>query len=230
MTDSWDPLAEWWISEGQADPSYDLDIVPMLQRLLPGPRGRVLDIGCGTGHLAEHLGGGAVGVDASERLASVARDEMPAVVARAPDLGCFRSAVFDGAVSVYLFDLVADLDTLFGTVARLVRPGGWLVVVVNHPVYTAPGSAPIMDVDGEVLWRWGTYFTEGSSVEPAGPGVVRFEHRPTSIVMRSAAMAGWVLEDMVEAPLGEETIGVLPGYAGQDMIPRLLGVRWIRGA
>ena len=50
-------------------------------------------------------------------------------------------------------------------------------MVINHPIWTAPGSTPIEEPEGEILWRTGTYFGRGFSDEPAGKGKVRFYHR-----------------------------------------------------
>lgn len=232
MSEAWDELADWWIDEGTGDPSYRFDVVPLLTALLPdvpdGDRGRVLDLGCGDGHLARLLGTDVIGVDGSERLARAATATLPVVVARVPDLACLRSESFDAIVSVYLLDLVDDLDGFFASTAALTGDGGHLVVVVNHPVYTAPGAVPIMDTDGELLWRWGSYFAPGTTVEPAGPGTVRYVHRPMGAVMTAAAAAGWDLEAVDERPMSHRTIEALPGYEGQDTVPRYLGVRWRR--
>lgn len=226
MSDSWDPIADWWIEEAASDPAYRLDVVPMLTALVPTEPGLVLDLGCGDGHLASRIGERVVGFDRSETLARAAAVRMPTVVGRAPDLRCFRASVFDGAVSVYLLDLLADDRSFFRSCAEVVRDSGWLVVVINHPVYTAPGSAPLIDEDGEVLWRWGRYFEPGWTDEPVGTETVRYEHRPVASLLSVAADAGWRLDAMLERSLSPATIERIPGAYGQDRIPRLLGVRW----
>jgi SAM-dependent methyltransferase len=226
MSDSWDAIAEWWIIEAASDPAYPHDVVPLLTELVPVEPGLVLDLGCGDGHLAPHIGGSVVGFDRSERLARAAATRIPAVVGRAPDLRCFRSDAFDGAASVYLLDLLADEVAFFRACATVVRPSGWLVIVINHPVYTAPGSAPLIDEDGEILWRWGRYFDPGSTDESVGSQIVRYEHRSVASLLNAAAGSGWRLEAMHERALSPTTIELIPGAFGQDRIPRLLGVRW----
>ena len=76
-----------------------------------------------------------------------------------------------------------------------------------------------MDEDGEVLWRWGSYFTTGASDEPAGDHTVRFHHRPLGMLLTSAAAHGWSLEAFRERPLSEGVVAVEPGYVGQEQIP-----------
>lgn len=227
MSDTWERLASWWIAEGPSDPSYRFDVLPLLSDLLPERRGRVLDLGCGEGHLASTIGGDIAGLDASLALARVASTTMPVVVGRVPDIGFFRPMTFDLVVSVYLLDLVADAQAFFESVADVAVDGGSLVVIINHPIYTAPGSAPMLDDDGEILWRWGEYLGIGTSVEPAGPGFVTYRHRPVGELVSVAARAGWHLEALVERPLSAQTITALPGYDGQDSLPRFLGARWV---
>lgn len=86
----------------------------------------------------------------------------------------------------------------------------------------------MLDIDDEILWRWGSYFTQGSSTEPAGEDVVEFFHRPMDALLTSAADRGWMLERMVERGLSDEAVARMPSYKGQESIPRLLGVRWRR--
>jgi hypothetical protein len=129
---------------------------------------------------------------------------------------------------VFVFDLIENIDAFFAEVGRVVSPDGSLVVIINHPAFTAPGSGPFMDSDLDVFWRWGDYFGRGSSLVPAGSGAVAMYHRSTAEILTSAAQAGWQLEVLIEAPLGAAAIERDPSYAGQEAIPRFLGVRWRR--
>jgi len=228
MGDNWDDIASWWSDEAAADPAYGIDVHPMLKELLPDDPGSVVDLGCGEGQGMRLVGGSVIGVDLSTELAVAASATGPVVVAELPDLGCFVDKAFDTAYSVYLVDLVEDHIEFFSECARVVRPGGAMVMVINHPAYTAPDSAPLLDDDGEVLWRWGDYFRTGSSLEPAGHREIRYHHRPLGQLLSDAASVGWTLDVMIERGLSADTIMQLPGYAGQQQIPRLLGVRWIR--
>jgi SAM-dependent methyltransferase len=174
-------------------------------------------------------GGLTVGVDLSHRLLTEAVAHGPCVRNHLPRLSCFVDDAFDTAVSIYLLDLISDEPTFFTEIARVIKPGGALVIVINHPVCTAPGSAPIGDSDGEVLWRWGSYHQRGSSFEIGGGRNLEFFHRPIDVILNEAAKAGWVLEQIDERPLSSATIERLPEYVGQEAVPRLLGVRWRNG-
>ena len=228
VSDNWDDIASWWTDEAAADSAYAIDVHPLLVELLPQDPGATVDLGCGEGQGMRLVGGSVVGVDLSTELAVEASVAGPVVVAELPGLDFFVDDAFDTAYSVYLLDLIEDHAGFFTESARIVRNGGALVIVINHPAYTAPGSAPLLDEDGEVLWRWGDYFRTGSSLEPAGHREIRFHHRPLGHLLTDAAAAGWNLDLMVERALSADTIKALPGYVGQHHIPRLLGVRWVR--
>lgn len=228
MSEDWSDLAQWWMNEVLTDPSYGADVHPILVELMPRVVGVAMDLGCGEGQGMRLIGQDVLGCDVSHDLLMRADTNGRVVRACLPEMRWLREDSLDCAFSVYLLDLIEDHVRFFAETARGVKPGGSLVVVINHPAYTAPGSAPIADIEGEILWRWGEYFSSGSSTEPAGPGEVRFFHRPMADLLTAAAIAGWKVEAMIERGLSSETIARIPGYQGQEAIPRLLGVRWSR--
>lgn len=228
--DDWDDIARWWSDEIVDDAAYRSDVHPLYGLLTAKMTGVVADLGCGEGQAMAVPGRGTIGIDLSQALLVGAVSVGPVVRARLPDLSCFRSDCFDHAGSIYLVDLIEDDGQFFDEVSRVVKPGGSLAIVINHPVFTAPGSAPISDVDGEVLWRWGGYDSKGASSAPAGHRTIEFHHRSLGALLTAAAGSGWDLEEIHERPLSPDAIRALPGYAGQEDIPRLLGVRWRNGA
>jgi len=224
----WDAIADWWLGEVADDPCYREQVLPLLGRLLGDAAGPVLDLGCGEGQGMRYLGGDVLGCDLSARLLRRARRAGPVVRCRLPDLSWLVDGAVAAAYSVFVLDLLADLDGFFREAARVTRRGGPLVVVVNHPAFTPHDAGPIVDLDGEVLWRWGRYLAEGTSLQPAGSRRVRFHHRPLGRILTGAAAAGWCLEELEEQALGPAVIAREPGYHGQEGIPRILGVRWRR--
>jgi len=228
-----DALADWWVGEVAADPVYAGEVVPLALGVLDPVPGRLyLELGCGEGEVMRAVAGrGArvLGCDLSERLARRAAAAGPVAVCRLPDLSWVRAGSLDGACAVLVLEHLEELAPLFVEAARIVRPGGVLALVSNHPAYTAPGSGPLVDPeDGEVLWRWGPYMEEGSSEEPAGEGSVVFHHRSLGVLLTAAASAGWCLERLVEHGVGEERAAEDSLLAAQRQIPRLLAVRWVR--
>jgi len=228
MGSSWEDLAEWWTNEVRSDPTYALDVNPILLELTLGSRGTSMDLGCGEGQGMRLIGVEAFGCDLSRALLHRSSANGRVVRSRLPDLRWLKAQSLHTAFSVYLVDLIEDYQGFFSETARVVKPDGVLAVVINHPAYTAVGAGPMLDIDDEILWRWGSYFTEGSSTEPAGEDVVEFFHRPMDALLTAAADSGWMLERMMERGLSEEAVARMPSYKGQESIPRLLGVRWRR--
>jgi arsenite methyltransferase len=103
------------------------------------PGERVLDVGCGPGfyvaELLEQVGpeGSVVGVDASEPMLAVAakrcegRDNVSFHLADATALPVDDGA-FDAALSVQVFEYIADVGAALGELHRALRPGGRVLV------------------------------------------------------------------------------------------------------
>jgi SAM-dependent methyltransferase len=222
---TWSEMGEWWLTELEGDPAYEEVVTPILFEVLEPVAGALyLDMGSGEGRVMRSVrdrGSQVHGVELNEVLASRSAEVGPTIVARLPELSFLRSNSYDGAYCVLVLEHIPDYGALFAAVARVVKPGGTLCLVMNHPVWTAPGSTPITDSDGEVLWRPGGYFSEGVTDEPVGKATVRFHHRPLGSILNAAADTGWILERMVETPHHE--------LEDQDGISRLMACRWRLG-
>jgi SAM-dependent methyltransferase len=105
------------------------------------PPGRVLDVGCGTGALAERLaqrGYDVTGVDPSEGMLEVMRRrdaELTAIRGSGTDLPCDDDA-FDLVVTVAALHHIADPDAVrrtLGEMVRVSRPGGRIVIWDHNP-------------------------------------------------------------------------------------------------
>ena len=102
-----------------------------------GPGGRVLDVATGTGDLAIELagrvapGGEVVGSDFSEEMLARARDKAPQIAwewANALELP-YPDDSFDAATVGFGARNFSDLDRGLAEMARVVRPGGRVVVL-----------------------------------------------------------------------------------------------------
>lgn len=127
-----DRLADHWQEVGQEFALGTLRAEIVAQAWPCGPR--VADLGCGTGFLAAWLaarGAHVLAVDHSERMLAEARQKAPAGVEfRQGELDALP--IGDGEVDAAFANLVwhhvPDLDAAAREVARIVRPGGVVVV------------------------------------------------------------------------------------------------------
>ncbi|MGH8911189.1 MAG: methyltransferase domain-containing protein [Acidimicrobiia bacterium] len=227
----WSALAEWWLTELADDPAYEEEVLPLALDLLgPRPGATYLDLGCGEGRVMAAIasrGAIPVGVDVAASLLEKASSFGQVHQAEIPPLDFLDDDSVDGVVVVLVLEHLEEEQSMFAEAARVTRSGGVMALVINHPIWTAPKSTPILDDTEEILWRPGEYFSHGWSDEPAGERTVRFHHRSMAQLVNSAAEAGWSLKRMVEIGLSEAQIERTPGLAGQNHIPRLLGVRWV---
>lgn len=104
------------------DPSH-LEKVDRLLDLQPGDR--VLEIGCGQGHLTKRLAARGIditGIDANPNASVVAESEL-VVHMRAEALE-FDDGEFDSIVGVHSIEHIPDLKGAFAEIARVLKPGG----------------------------------------------------------------------------------------------------------
>ncbi|CAM5506708.1 2-methoxy-6-polyprenyl-1,4-benzoquinol methylase, mitochondrial [Streptomyces alboniger] len=111
---------------------------PVVQRILDGlPVGTALDAACGTGRHTAHLhqlGHHVIGVDASAEMLAQARKRLPDVVFHEADLRQLplRDHAVDTVVCALALTHVPDLGAVLAEFARVLRPGGHLVISDAH--------------------------------------------------------------------------------------------------
>ena len=113
-------------------------------RLLPEAPGRWVDLGCGRGELLDLADGRppglarplGIGLDRSiADLRDASRGGRSCVAADLTRSLPFRDASLDGACLVEVIEHIANAETLVAELARVVRPGGWLVVTTPNVVH-----------------------------------------------------------------------------------------------
>src|SRR5262245_17805329 len=175
---------DWWLGRGlyvdRDRPGWD-DEVRVLAELIAGlPAARTLDVACGTGFLTRHLRGEVVGLDQSERMLGVAREQAPhATFVHADALRLpFGDGEFDRVFTSYFYCHLEDSERArFLAEAKRVAPE--LVAVASVP----GADDPLERYEERVLndgSRWTVFkrvFTGDQHAAELGGGEVLHEGR-----------------------------------------------------
>jgi SAM-dependent methyltransferase len=110
-------------------------LADVIRRLVkPGPKARVLEVGCGTGHNLEMLGKfgklEACELDAVARGMASDRLGRPVLEARLPDLSMFKARSYDLVALLDVLEHVPDDRASLKAIRGLLKPGGALVLTV----------------------------------------------------------------------------------------------------
>jgi 2-polyprenyl-6-hydroxyphenyl methylase/3-demethylubiquinone-9 3-methyltransferase len=130
----------WWDPKGPSKPLHELNPLRLqyVQRLAELAHKEVLDVGCGGGILSEamaRVGAKVLGIDLGQGVLDVA--ELHALEAKVPvvyravaaeDLACERPGAFDVVTCMEMLEHVPDPGATLGALAKLVRPGGDVIV------------------------------------------------------------------------------------------------------
>ena len=144
----------WSATYDRPNSAFDLDEPVVREIVDPLPLGVALDAACGTGRYAGFLvrrGHRVIGVDGSPDMLARARTRVPQGEFLLGDL--HRLPVADAGVDLVVCGLalthVATLEPVMAEFARVLRPGGHLVIADMHPERVALGAVPpVRGADG----------------------------------------------------------------------------------
>jgi ubiquinone/menaquinone biosynthesis C-methylase UbiE len=107
----------------------------VLDWLAPRMGERILDVGCGPGHLVSEIGqlvgqgGRAVGVDVSAQMLMLAERRGVEVVQVHDTSLPFDDGAFDAATATQVYEFVEDLPNSLAELHRVLRPGGRALIL-----------------------------------------------------------------------------------------------------
>ena len=182
-------------AESYDDPANDTIALeePVVRALLDDlPPGRVLDAACGTGRHAAYLaaaGRDVIGVDASEAMLTRARVKLPRADLRRGELTALplEDGGVAGAVCGLALSHLPDLGPALSELARVLRPGGRLVISNPHPLAVG-------------LLGWRAVFTDGTGER----STIREYAHLHSDYMTALTDAGLVARRLIEPRLTRE--------------------------
>jgi len=253
VRDVWNENAAYWDEYmGEGNDFVNVLCWPALERLLAPTAGMgVLDVACGNGLTSRRLGrlgAHVTAFDVSSEMIDRARARTAAedgdIDYRVIDAGDdatlleLGDGAFDAALSnMALFDM-AEIDPLFTTLARLLKPGGVFVFSVMHPCFNNSYALPyaeMEDREGTLVTTYGVriraYMTPAFNRGLALCGQPRSQpyfHRPLQVLLGAGLQAGFVIDGLEERafpadhPNGRSALG----WGGQfSEIPPVMVVR-----
>lgn len=188
----------------------------------------ILDLGCGDGLFAQTcVAAGCdrfVGVDSSAPMIDRARERAGSgstsfEVASIEDFAA-PAASFDLVTSRMALHYVHDLDPVFTSVHRMLRPGGRLIFSVVHPIITSSNTPP---TGARTTMTVDSYFVAGPREREWFGRPVTWQHRPIEEYIRVLTRAGFSIETLREcAPVEQLFEGDAEEYERRQRVPVFL--------
>lgn len=249
-TGGWDRAARWYDSlVGERGSFYHQRIVvPGALKLLDVKRGeRVLDLACGQGVFSRALaerGAQVVGVDASERLVQMARRRSDANiqyhVGDARKLDFLPDGSFDAIGCLLALQNIEPMEPVLAECGRLLKPGGRVVFVINHPCFRVPRQSGWgWDEERKLQYRRvDRYLSDLKVPILTHPGDAPREitwtyHHPLGAYVRALASAGLyvdALEEWVSPRTSQPGPRARAENVARQEIPLFLAVRAVKQA
>lgn len=240
--DAWNANAQVWDSKmgDEGNDFFNILCWPALASLLdPKPDSHILDIACGNGlttrRLAE-MGATVTAFDFSSNLIEYAKQRTASLASRityhvldATDetqLLALGESKYDSALSnMALFDM-ADIEPLFRTLPKLLKPGGTFVFSITHPCFNNASCTHVVeeiDNNGEIKTQYSVkisrymnaYHQFGLGLRNQPKPQVYFE-RPLQYYLNLAFQNGFVLDGFQERAFPPEVPQSTPlGWGGK---------------
>ncbi|WP_415853512.1 class I SAM-dependent methyltransferase [Sinomonas sp. G460-2] len=215
--DHYDSFAESYSAENESSLLNAYYERPAMIRLAGNVDGRrILDAGCGSGPLAAALiakGAVVTGFDSSPTMIELARQRLGGSAdLRVADLSHplpFADGSFDDVVSSLVLHYLEDWSAPLAELRRVLRPGGRLILSVNHPItykLMVPGADyfAVTEYSDEFVFNGQT-------------AKLTFWHRPLHAMTDTFAEAGFRVKVISEPPASPD--------APRELFPPHLGDR-----
>jgi SAM-dependent methyltransferase len=210
---SWGRDAEWYEGLLNKEGTYqEAVIMPNVKRILELTPGiKVLDSACGVGYFARAFAKeGAVvhGIDAGSSLIEIAKREAGGPeyqVGDATTLAGIEDASFDRVTIILALQNIERANEAIAAAARVLKPTGKLVMVMNHPAFRIPkASSWGWDEETQTQYRReDRYLSELRENIQTHPGsdpdryTISF-HRPLQYYTKACAKAGLAISRLEE--------------------------------
>lgn len=215
---SWGKVAQWYdeLLEKDSDSFQEKVILPNLLRIVDPKKGlKILDVACGQGYFSRafHKKGASVsGCDISKELIQIAKEnsspEIEYFVAPSDNLKTVEPKSMDTVTIVLALQNIEKLSETFRECARVLKVGGRLVFVLNHPAFRIPkrSSWGWDEEDNKQYRRIDSYMSDSQFEIDMTPGerdtnkkefTVSF-HRPLQVFFKHLSKNGFVVTRLEE--------------------------------
>ena len=210
----WGKVADWYDDLVLEENSYQKTLIlPNLLRVMDVKKGEnILDIGCGQGFFSNKFNSaGAIvtGIDISRELIEKAKKSSPKIinyfVSDAGNLLNLKEGTFHKAFAVLSLQNMENLERIFFEINRVLKLGGKLFIVINHPSFRVPQKSDWgYDDKKKVQFRKVEEYMSSSVIEiNMHPGTKNAErtisfHRPLSVYSEALKRAGFCISNIGE--------------------------------
>ena len=208
---SWEPVSRWYdhIVGKKGHYYHQKVIIPNVIRIVGSSNSRLLDLACGQGVLARHLGEQVdyTGVDISPSLIKRARQQSHKqrfIIGDASAPLPLNPNSFDWVTCILAIQDIEHADAMIAHAAKYLRHSGKMVVVMNHPCFRIPRATSWQEDAGTRYRRVNGYMTPRTipirstpSQGDRSPAVMSY-HRPLSDYFHWLAEAGFVVTQLEE--------------------------------
>jgi len=210
---SWGQVADWYDDLIEKEGSYQKEVIlPNLLRLLDLKKGEiVLDLACGTGFFSREYfkkGAKVIGADIGSELIKLAKENSPQgieyQISSADKLSLKNNSV-DKITIVLAIQNIADAQAVFKECQRVLKPGGALFLVLNHPAFRVPKESDWgWDEENKIQYRRVDKYLSESKVKiimhpGSNPSSHTFSfHRPLQYYFKSLSKNNFCVHRLEE--------------------------------
>jgi ubiquinone/menaquinone biosynthesis C-methylase UbiE len=206
MENDYDSFAEAYSTENEASLANAYYCRPAILDLAGDVAGRrILDAGCGSGPIAAALrdrGAAVTGFDRSAKMLELARRRLGTDAdLRVADLGRplpYPDGAFDDVIVSLVLHYLEDWTAPLAELRRVLRPGGRLILAVNHPLVFPVMINPGGDYFAILKWSDQNTFAGQSAV-------LTYWHRPLHAMTDAFTAAGFRISVISEPPPAPDT-------------------------
>jgi ubiquinone/menaquinone biosynthesis C-methylase UbiE len=215
---SWGGVAAWYDKHLEKTDTYHEKVVhPNLLRLVGDVKGKqFVDLACGQGIFSRLLadkGAHVVGVDLGKELITIAEKmnvnhtfAIHYYNSSADELYMVKDATKDVVVCVLALQNIENLQGAFAEASRVLKKGGTLIAVLNHPAFRIPReSAWGYDEHEKTQYRRiDAYLSESKIKIDMTPGAIKDKkftvsfHRPLQVYMKALSKYGFAITRLEE--------------------------------